>query len=86
MMQVEVNLPDTIAAYYGATPDEIARLLREMAVVECVRHDYITPKEAGDVLGLARVDMYRLLAAHKMPLYTLEDLREDRETSHRLGL
>ncbi len=85
-MHIHIHLPDTIAGRFGTDQQRIAQFILRSAVLEGLRTRLLTTKEAGDLLGLARHDVYELMRQHEIPLSTLDDVRKDRVTSERLGL
>jgi len=86
-MDVTIRIPDDIAGRLGAEGDLPRRALEALAVQE-FRFGRLTKGELRELLGFAtRQALDGFLAAHDVYIpFTLDDLEQDRNDLHRLGL
>lgn len=81
MVELTVNLPESVAEKFGDTPALAARHLLESAAVEGYRSRKLSRHQVREMLGLSWVETEAFLSEHGCPLdYSLDDLEEDRQT------
>lgn len=81
MVEVTIQLPDTLAQMFGATPEARSRRLAEDAAIEEYRAGRLSQRQVGEMLGMDYWQVERFLAERKVSLnYSLGDLQADRAT------
>jgi predicted HTH domain antitoxin len=81
MVEVVINLPDTLARIFGETPEARSRRLSEDAAIEEYRAARISVRQVGEMLGLSYWETERFLGERGVSLnYALGDLQADRAT------
>ena len=86
-MEVTINLPDDVAQRVQALVVDLSRRVLEELVLEGYRARILGESDIRRLLGFeTRFEVHDFLCEHQVPVYTLEDLQRDRETSQRLGL
>lgn len=81
MIEVTVQLPDTVAQALGDTSEGRARRVLENAVIEEYRVGRLSQRQVGQSLGLDYWQTEAFLAEHQVRLnYSLADLQADRAT------
>jgi hypothetical protein len=85
MMEVAISLPDKIAQHLQAKHPDMPRYVLESIAAEGYRSRTLTTEEVRQLLGLEdRFAVHEFLAAHDVPFYTLDDLRDDLATLDRM--
>lgn len=87
-MEVAIHLPADIAQqFHEKWGDDIPRRVLESIALEGYRARILGESQLRRLLGFAtRFDVHALLKEHEVPVYTLDDLQQDRETLRRLGI
>ena len=81
MVEVTIELPDSLALALGDTPQMRSRRVLECAAIQWYRSGRVSHHQVGQMLGLDYWQTEQFLADHKVPLnYTLADLEADRAT------
>lgn len=80
-MEITVHLPDDLASHTNPGRDAL-----ESLVIEGYRSGALSHFQAGQLLGLSRIEFDGFLKERGIydHAYALEDLEEDRETLHQL--
>ncbi len=86
-MDVTIHLPDNVIVQrLERELGDLPRHMLESFAVECYRIRLLTTDEIRQLLGYeTRFEVHELLQKYEVPLYTLTDLEQDRETLRRLG-
>jgi len=84
MTAVTIDLPDSVLAELGDSPDRVAREVRLAVAVEWFRRGMVSQGRAAEIAGLSRAELIDELLARKIPLATvkLEDLQAELGTGH----
>lgn len=87
-MQINLTLPDDIAASLEVRWPDVPRKALEALAVEGYRTGALTENQVGCLLGLGtRFEVHALLKEHRVPLrYTEADLEEDLAAHRELGI
>lgn len=87
-MTITLNIPDDLAPQFIRPGQGLARTVLEDAAVEAYRMHRLTTPQLRRLLGIAsRHELDGLLKARRVWLvYTLEDLKRDRQIHRKLGL
>lgn len=86
-MEVTITLPDDVAQRLQTQWDDLPRHVLEELVLDGYRAHLLGEADIRRLLGFeTRFEVHDFLWEHQVPVYTLEDLQRDRETSQRLGL
>ena len=81
MIEVTIQLPDTLANTFGVTTEARAQRLSEDAAIEEYRAGRLSQRQVGEMLGLDYWQTERLLTERHVPLnYSTADLQADRVT------
>ena len=85
-MQVTLDIPDALAAYFTVAGKDPARAALETLLVEGYRTRTLSEAQIKRTLGYStRMQVHDLLAAHDVTLnYGVEEYRKDLETLRRL--
>lgn len=84
-MEVAISLPDQIAQHLQEKHTDVPRDILESIALEGYRSRTLMLAEVRQLLGLEdRFAVHHFLAAHDVPLYTVEDLRHDLATLDRM--
>lgn len=85
MIEVTMNLPDSLAHRLQAKHANVSRYMLEILGLEGYRSRLFTTEEVRQLLGLEdRFAVHEFLAEHDVPFYTIEDLRHDLATLDRM--
>ncbi len=85
MVEVTIQLPDSLANTFGETPALRARRLIEDAAIEEYRAGRFSQRQVGEILGLDYWETERFLSERNVSLnYSLADLEVDRTTLDKL--
>ena len=87
-MQLTLDLPDELTAALVAPGQDISRAAFEAIALEAYRERKLSTAQLRCLLGFeSRYELDGFLKRHEVWLeYTWQDLEQDRETHHRLGL
>jgi hypothetical protein len=86
-MEVTITIPDDVAQRLQAQWGDVPRRMLEDLVLDAYRARILGESDIRRLLGFeTRFEVHDFLCEHQVPLYTVEDLQRDRETSERLGL
>jgi hypothetical protein len=87
-MQVTLDLPDELSAALAAAGPDLSRAALEAIALEQYRERRLTTAQLRRVLGFqSRHELDGFLKQRGVWLdYSWQDLEQDRETHHRLGL
>ena len=81
MIEVIIQLPDTLANTFGVTSAARAQRLSEDAAIEEYRAGRLSQRQVGEMLGLDYWQTEHLLTERHVPLnYSIGDLQADRAT------
>ena len=81
MIEVIIQLPDTLANTFGVTTEARVQRLSEDAAIEEYRAGRLSQRQVGEMLGLDYWQTEQLLAERHVPLnYSTADLQADRVT------
>ena len=81
MVEVIIQLPDTLANTFGMTSDARAKRLTEDAAIEEYRAGLLSQRQVGEMLGLDHWQTEGLLTERHVPLnYSANDLQADQAT------
>jgi hypothetical protein len=88
MQQLTLNLPDELSAALAPSGQDLPRAAFEAIALEAYRERKLTTAQVRRLLGFeSRHELDGFLKQHEVWLeYTWQDLEDDRETHHRLGL
>jgi hypothetical protein len=75
----EVALPEEVLAHFGWKEAETPRKLRELVIMELLRHDRLSEAEAADLLQIDRWELLELMGRYRIPAIRMsqEELREE---------
>ena len=75
----EVELPEEVVEGFGWQEREVARGMREMAVMELLRRDRISEAEAAAFLNLNRWELLDVMGRYQVPAIrmTREELQRE---------
>jgi hypothetical protein len=87
-MEVAIQGPDDIVSHVQEKwGNDMPRRVLESFALECFRTRVLGESQLRRLLGFeTRFELHGFLKAHDVPLYTLEDLENDRATLDRFGL
>lgn len=87
-MTITIEIPDNLAPQLTRPGQDLGRAVLEAMAVEAYRMHRLTGSQLRHLLGIAsRYELDGFLKARKAWLeYTLEDMKQDRETHRKLGL
>lgn len=81
MVEVTIQLPDTLASTFGGTSEARTRRVAEDAAIEEYRAGRLSQRQVGEMLGLDYWQTERLLSERYVPLnYSADDLQADQAT------
>jgi predicted HTH domain antitoxin len=81
MVEVVIQLPETLASLFGETDEARSRRLLEDAVALGYQAGNLSHAQVGELLGLGFSDTEKFLSDRGIPAdYTLADLEADRRT------
>ena len=84
-MEVTINLPEDVAQSFLENGESIEREVLEATAIAGYREGKLSQAQIGRMLGLSRFETDDFLKAHNVPPnYTVEDLRQDRQTLDKL--
>jgi predicted HTH domain antitoxin len=86
-MEITITIPEELTNQLHTDTQELERRVREKIAVELYQEG-ASEEQIRRLLNLdTRFEVHALLKRHGVPLrYTLQDLEDDRDTLHRLGL
>ena len=75
----EVALPEEVLAHFGWEEAETPHKLREIVIMELLRHDRLSEAEAANLLQLDRWELLELMGHYRIPAIRMsqEELREE---------
>ena len=87
-MQLTLELPDELSAALAASGEDLSRAVFEAVALEAYRERKLSTAQLRRLLGFeSRYELDGFLKRHEVWLeYTWEDVEQDLETHHRLGL
>jgi hypothetical protein len=87
-MQLTLELPDELSAALAASGQDLSRAVFEAVALEAYRERKLSTAQLRRLLGFeSRYELDGFLKRHEVWLeYTWEDVEQDLETHHRLGL
>lgn len=81
MVEVTIQLPESLAKTFGATPEIRSRRLSEDVAIEEYRLGHLSQRQVGELLGLDYWQTEQFLTERNVPLnYSIQDLQQDRAT------
>jgi len=86
-MEITITIPEELTNQLHTDTQELERRVREKVAAELYQEG-ASEEQIRRLLNLdTRFEVHALLKRHGVPLrYTLQDLEDDRDTLHRLGL
>jgi predicted HTH domain antitoxin len=78
-VQVQLELPESLARRIDPSGADVGRRLLALALLRLVQDGEISSGKAAEILGVPRVDFWRLMYEHRIPFFDLteEEFLED---------
>lgn len=86
-MTVKIEIPDQIAARLGGGGQDLSRRMLEVLLIGEVRAGRMNEPELAELLGIARIELDRVLKGHGVSYeITIDDIDQDLVDLKRLGV
>jgi predicted HTH domain antitoxin len=79
MLNLSIELPETVVASLGKTPQEFVEEMRIAAAIKWYELGEISQEKAAEIAGLSRAELLEALSRYRVDFmqYTAEELAEE---------
>ena len=82
MLSITFDLPESAFSSFKKTPTELAKEIKNAAVVKFYETGELSQNKAAEILGLSRKEFLRILSAFKVSILLDDQKSIEKEISH----